>query len=268
MKRVLSALSIIAIVGAFGCHSATQASQSADNTNSSTGAQPANSSGDNDQPAQAPAIPSNLQTDAYYYSGLSRPEPMTFVVTQSKGNATPTEETGTEDVKFSGMQGGQAKFDVNRTGALQSLVGSESDALDANGVTELSSDLGTLAKPPLILPSNLAQGTKWTTDYTMTFSKSSITPEGGTNITHLENTVVGNQNVKTKAGDFDALYVSCDGYEVINTPEQKNQKYLLKQQEWFVKGRGQVKIVVTLSDPNGKGQLATVSVEAAPSPKS
>ena len=192
-----------------------------------------------------PQIPANLQNDAFHYYSLSRTEPANYQVTI----ADRAPDTGTETVKFIGMENGKAKFDIDRTGALEQM-GSEHVTLDDKGVTIKSTSPGTLQTPFIDMPSSLKPGSHWTTDYTVKLDGQ------GTLHDHSTFTVVGPQKVTVKAGTFDALLVESTGSD-----SQDGTNYQIKTQSWYVKDRGAVKIVVsTVRDK----KTTTLSIEAVP----
>jgi len=203
----------------------------------------------------APAVPANLQNDAYHYYGLSRTTPATYVVTIDKGSP----DTGSETVKFKGMDGGRAKFDIERTGALEQL-GSEQVALDDKGVTVMSTTPGTLEGNPLDMPAKLTPGATWKTDYKVTIAATPAAGQTGAKPTVTEDhstfKVVGPQKVTTKAGTFDAILIESDGNDSLN-----DQNFNLKTQSWYVKDRGPVKILVTTLMGT---KATTLTIEAVP----
>ena len=235
MKGSLTVAIGIATLATFACKKPVDTVANAPATS-------ATQSGGTQASTAAPAIPANLQNDAYHYYGLSRTAPATYVVTIDNGSP----QTGSESVKFKGMDGGHANFDIERTGALEQL-GSEQVALDDKGVTVMSTTPGKLEGNPLDMPASLAPGTTWKTDYKVTIAPAapttgtdSVKPTPTVTEDHSTFKVVGPQKVTTKAGTFDAILVESDGKDSLNS-----QNFNLKTQSWYVKDRGPVKIVVT-----------------------
>ena len=246
MKTTLAAWIVCLGIAVVGCQHSNPATAEA-NGESTT----------KDQAAAAPAIPSNLQNDAYHYLGLNRTEPMTYVVsTLAPGAKDPAVDSGGEVVKFHGMENGKAKFSIDRTGALESLLGSDTILLDDKGATIASSDSGTVDGNPIDLPATIKAGDSWKTDYSVKLNKSNQLPNGGTSEDHSTFKVVGQQQVKTKLGTFDAMLVESEGNDTLN-----DQHLTLKTQSWYVKDRGPVKILVTTI---AGGQTTTLTIEAAP----
>jgi hypothetical protein len=256
MKKILAASIVLISLCGIGCQSqskGTDASQAADTTGQAT----TGTTAATDQIASATAVPANLQNDAYHYRGLNRRDSTTFAVsTLAPGATQPKEDSGGEVVKFLGMQDGKAKFSIERTGAMESLFGSDEVLLDDQGVTIQTSDSGDLNGHPIDLISKLTPGATWKTDYSVNLKKSAQLPDGGVSADHSVFKVVGPQKVKTKAGTFDAILVESLGNDTLN-----NQKLVLKTQSWYAKDRGAVKIVVTTSS---SGRSETITIEAAP----
>ncbi len=200
------------------------------------------------QTSTMPPVPAELQNDAYHYYGLSRKAPATYLVTIDKGSP----QTGTETVTYKGMEGGKAKFSIERTGALEQL-GSEDVALDDKGVTILATNPGKLEGNPIDMPAKLTPGTSWKTDYKVTLDQN-----GSTTVTEDHSTfkVVGTQKVTTKEGTFDAILVESEGKDSLNS-----QSFDLKTQSWYVKDRGPVKITVTTTMA---GKSTSLLIEAVP----
>lgn len=208
----------------------------------------------------APDLPANLQHDGYRYDGLSRTDPSNFLVTITNAAGAQEPLTGAQSVSFEGMDGGNAKFVIRRTGALESM-GSEHVQVDPKGVTIVSTSPGQLDGTPIEMPANVSVGSTWKTDYKVTLPKSAQLPNGGTSEDHSTFKVVSNEKVTTKAGTFDALLVESNGNDILN-----GQPVTLHTKTWYVKDRGPVKIVLETKQPNN--QTGTMTIEAAPDPAS
>jgi len=251
-------IALAASIGA-GCHPSTSTPSSA-----AAGSNPADQNASttpatHDQNPNAgsalSAIPANLQNDAFHYYGLSRTQPLTYVVTRiDASGATSTTGTGAESVKFTGMQNGKALFDIERTGALEPL-GSEHVSLDTNGVTVESTDPGQLDSHPLDMPADLKPGANWKTDYKVTIPKTDTAAETNS-ADHSVFKVVGTQKVMTKLGNYDAVLVTSEGTDTLN-----GQSFTLKTQSWYVKDLGAVKITVQTISNN---KTTTLQIEAVP----
>ncbi|MEA2554282.1 MAG: hypothetical protein QOJ65_2458 [Fimbriimonadaceae bacterium] len=236
-RTVVGFVVALALVAA-GCDQATVAQAPG-------GSAPQNGSGKNPDPR--PLIDPKLQNDAYHYYGLSRTEPMSLVVAV-QGQAPLT---GEQTFAYAGVEGGKAKFKVNRTGQLQKM-GDEEIWLDDKGITVASTSPGTLEGHPLELPASLTPGTTWKTDYKVTL------PTGGSE-DHSTYKVVGPAKVTTKAGTFDALLIESTGDDILNGTKVK-----MNTKSWYVKDRGAVKVVVSYKQATGGTQ--TMTIEEAPAP--
>ncbi len=255
---------IVAMIGALAlCFGCTQDKPDASvakggSSNMTTGAslsKPSTNKVDTDAPV-TPVLPAAIQSDGYHYYGLTRTEPMNYVVTVSNASGDQPPQNAAQSVKFEGMDGDKAKFVIHRTGALEPL-GSMHVLVDAKGITIASTNPGTLKGTPLDLPADVKPGTTWKSDYTIDFDKSTTMPAGGSSTAHSTTKIVGVQKVTTKAGTFDALLVESNEDDMLN-----GKPATIHSQTWYVKDRGPVKMVVQTKQPSS--QSGTMTIEEAP----
>ena len=258
MKPTFYAFVFGAALLGLGCSSSTDGTQTAQNpppktsepaATTTTGTADNTPDTDNDSGPSADSIPANFKNDAYHYYGLSRTEPINYVISQA---GIETTGTGAESVKFAGMdKNGKARFSIVRTGQLAQLP-NQDVWLDDKAITVASASPGTLDGHPIELPAKLSPGVTWKTDYKMSLSS-------GTYEDHSTYRVTGPAKVKTKAGTFDAILIESTGDDVEN-----NVKVKVTTKAWYVKDRGAVRTVISSTAPNSKSQ--TITFEAVPDP--
>ncbi len=229
-----------------GCKGAAPASAEADAGKSPAAAPDRGaSSGEPGGALSLADLPEELRNDAFEYYGLSSGEPQKVEVSSSM---RPEPEIGAQTFKLREVKDGRALFEVERTGAL---------ADQQNGELELREDglytvklYGSAIDPPQMeIPSDFRPGKSWT-------SKGAITLPNGQK-TELNNTwkVVGEEKLKTKAGEFAAMRI--DGGGSMTTA---GQKLKVAFKGWFVKGVGAVRIELKTTAPDGKTE--SVKIEA------
>lgn len=241
MKKALAALVVVFTLVGIGCQG--------ESTDNNLGTVSKASGTPDSKPSTE--VPVGLQNDAYHYYGLNRKATSNFTLTIDK----QAEQSGSETVTFKGMDGNKAKFSIDRSGALEQM-GSEQIILDDKGITVDSTSPGILEGHPLDMPASLTTGATWKTDYKVKLPGQGLGGKDGFSEDHSTFKVVGPQQIKTKAGTFDAILVESEGNDTLN-----DQKFSLKTQSWYVKDRGAVKIVVSTF---AAGRSTTLTIEAAP----
>lgn len=194
------------------------------------------------------SIPSELKSDAFYYYGLSATAPIKMAI-NAPNAAAPV--TGSQTVKFTGMDGGKAKFTISRDGGLAAL-GSEDVVLDKSGVNAVSSSLGKLKGTSLEMPADLKPGVTWKSDVTLDMGSNGMAED------HSLFKVVGTQKVTTKVGTYDALLVESHGNQ-----SAAGQKSIADIKFWFVKDRGAVKMEIK-NTPAAGGSPTVTTIEEVP----
>lgn len=200
--------------------------------------------------AAAPSLeqlPANLRHDAFEYYGLGRSEAMKVEYTASN---LSTPETGTMQPKLSAINGNEATFLIERTGAL-ALQGTEELVLKEDGLYATKVSGAPVNPPQLEMPAKLEVGKSWTTSSELTL------PDQRTAKIESTSRVAAMEKVKTKAGEFDSVRIEANG--TMNIGGASNRVVMTG---WFVKGRGPVKIRVEQTTPDGQKQQATF--EAVP----
>lgn len=199
------------------------------------------------KPSPTPVIPETLKTDAYHWYGLSNVNEMNLQVTVE--GQPPF--TGTQQVRFREMKNGKAIFEINRTGAVGSQLGSETIALSKDGAYTIQSTQFTKSTNNLEMPSKLTPGTTWTNGgkFKMTTGQSLEQNE--------KFKVVGPQKVTTDVGTQDALLITSKGQVTL-----QGVKYRMESSFWYVKDKGLVKSVLHLTDlKDKKAQAKTITIQ-------
>ena len=198
-------------------------------------------------PGSAPAVavlPPEIKTEGYDYSGLANPKPvdMELIMSTQPGQVI----TGSETVTLKEVKGGQAVYNVDRTGGL-AVLGTEEWTLDKDGVYTTKSSVMDLDAKAMELPAVPKPGMTWKVhtkadksnmkmDMVITFK------------------IIGKQSVTTKAGKHeDALMVEQDGVGTL-----QNQKVRTVSQNWYVKGLGLVKAAMKTITPDGKTESLSI----------
>lgn len=206
------------------------------------------------KPIEAPKakpedVPASVKTDAWEYFGCSSDQTID-VELRVKGRPT---KTGGVSIKLDKVEGEKAIYTIERTGAIADDLGNETIEADATGIYTTANTTATVTPARnLTLPSGLSDGKTWP-------SASKVVRNDGQELEEKSTfKVVGVQDVTTKRGPQKALLVTSTGTATVSLGEKKQQaKYETKS--WYVKGRGPVKLEITLALP---GQpVNTVIVE-------
>ncbi|MCU0316218.1 MAG: hypothetical protein MUC92_06470 [Fimbriimonadaceae bacterium] len=202
------------------------------------------------EPAPDPsAIPAELRHDALAYYGLLNKEALTYEYIPNKG-ATP--ESGAQQVEFRGMEKGQAKFTILRTGAL-AILGSDDVNATQEGLFTTRTQLGTMDPPMLALPKDLTVGKEWKVDQ-------KLKAPDGTDVTmNLTNKVARQEKIKVPAGEFDALLITANGQMKL-----ANGTRNVRANSWYVKDIGVVKIELISKDNDGNDVNSIIQLKQAP----
>ncbi|MBI1756266.1 MAG: hypothetical protein HYR64_04065 [Fimbriimonas ginsengisoli] len=186
--------------------------------------------------------------DGFTYYGLDYKDPIDYELVDSR---TKTRQTGSQAITLKQARADGATYEIHRTGGLAGL-GDQTVEVTATGVRTISSSLGPLTGDSLELPAQLPSGAHWR-------SKNTLTTQDGRKLEN-DNTfkVVGTEKLKTKAGTYQALLITSTGTATID-----GAKKVMKSKSWFVKGRGNVKLIISLTGGDGKEQTLTIE-EAAP----
>ena len=237
MKRKLAL--ICAAIAAFGC-SGTQQQQVYEGSGkpvtsatTTTGSTPKPES----PKVSEKDVPANLKTAAYDYFGCGN-ESVMDVELRVKGMPT---KTGGMTMKLEKIENGAATYAIERTGAIADDLGNEKAVVDATGIYSTENSNATITPDKnLVLPSDLTPGKTWP-------SKTKVVRNDGQELEEQSTfKVVGEQTVTTKKGTQKALLVTSSGTANVKMPSgPKKAKY--ETQSWYVKGRGAVKVVITLT---------------------
>lgn len=193
-----------------------------------------------------PTVPDSLKTDAYEYYGMASEKPQKVTITMEQ-NGTKT-YPGTHTITLVSASPDKAVFQETQTGA-PSGDNNQTVSLTKDGIFIDAVDPYKLKTPHVLqLPTGLTPGKTWpyTIELDMGGSTLKVTSIGK---------VVGPQTIKTKSGPMQALYVTGDGAGTYGS-----SKVQLKDDWWYVKGKGLMKSKDTLTIG---GKKTVVGIESA-----
>lgn len=224
-------------------------------TGSTTGASSGSTSGTTDQQPEVATPISG--TDAFSYLGLGRQTEYSYVYTALEGGEAAA---GTQLTKLVSADDKAAKFQITRGGSLD-ILGSETIEARPDGVYQITMAQGQLKSPALVMPAKIAVGQSWDSSFEMTSA-------GTTSKFEVTNKVVANEKVKVKAGEFDAIKISQTGSMTRTSPplpgdataKATTVKTTLSSESWYAKGVGNLKMVITLKQADGKTVKQTVEL--------
>lgn len=174
-------------------------------------------------------MPANLKHEGFEYSGLGSGQPLTYTV---KRTGFPDGE-GTMTTQFLGIKDGKAGFARKREGDVASL-GDDTVGVSADGVYVESMTSGSLGKPTLELPKDLAVGKTWSDKVEIEV--------GGQKVTQSANYKVAKEEaVKTGIGTVNAKLITVDG-----TITNGDTKSPLNAKFWYAKDVGLVKMTMSV----------------------
>ena len=150
-------------------------------------------------------------------------------------------ETGGVTVVLDKIENGKAYYTVERTGAIQDDLGTDTVMVDKTGVYVVGTTMGTMTPPQnLQLPADVKEGSKWE-------SNSKIVQENGQELSEQSVYLVkGIKKVKTKVGEYDALLVTSTGTANVKSMGA-DQKAKYETEAYYVKDRGLVKATFTMT---------------------
>lgn len=252
MKRATYLLPLLSSLFVFGCQSAKPTAEPASTTGATaTTSAPSPTKPDSGSTSPAPAtadsgpsldvIPSELKHEGYDYYGLANSKPMDMVATSTSGKDTMT---GAQITKLESYKDGKAVFSIERTGRLADF-GSQKVTLEKDGIYVTYSSMAKVDHD-LEVPATLPPGKEW---------KNRMVIDAPAQQTELNSVfkVVGEVDVKTKVGDRKALLITSSGQGTM-----RGEKVKLTSQNWYVKGVGGVKSLITITHANGKSDSITL----------
>lgn len=188
-------------------------------------------------------VPAELRHDAFAYYGLNNSQPVDM---EAREGAIAS--TGARISRLVEVADGKAIFETEYTGGLANL-GTERISIEPDGAYTIDISIGEMTpERSLTLPASLTAGKSWQQNTTVE------QPGGAKLVTNQTHKVVGQEKVKTKAGEFDSILVVATG-----TMDQNGQKSDVQMKYWLVKDVGPVKMEVT---SKGGPQPKTVVIEA------
>jgi hypothetical protein len=222
MKPKLSFVALVAVT-LLGCSSAPV-------TQSGTGS-PTSSSKQGGTPASL-EVPEELRNEAYSWYGLNSDKPMNVQV-----KTGPRTLTGVQTVRLKEVKPGKAIFEIVRDGDLLSLFGTETLALEKDGIYTIKSTEFEGNVRNLEMPTDLTPGKTW--DNNGKFKRAN-----GEDLTQkLSFKVVGPQKVTTALGSQDALYITSFG-----SMSSSGSRFQMNSSFWYVKNKGLVKMIIKMKN--------------------
>jgi hypothetical protein len=250
MKRLLILSLLVSLMVSVGCQggssvsSANPVDKPGDKPGSKPqvqGTEPSGSTG----AKPGVTLPEELKTDAYHWMGLGYGKPIRYQYTDHTGAAY----TGDQSIVLDSVTNGKALYKVTRTDSLKDHLGDEDWSLEKDGVFIIgNSQMGSGFRDKQAA-STLTPGASWT-------SATKIDYNGSTLEQNLKLAVVGMKHVKTKAGEQDALLVTAKG-----TLKNKGTTSRVEASAWYVKDKGMVKNVLTLTTGKPKEPPAVITIE-------
>jgi len=196
--------------------------------------------------ASPPAVPLDLQTEAYHWYGLANEKPISFDVSVKDS----VSYHGTQTVHLKSTENGKAVYEIERTGGLGDQLGTDTVSLEKKGIFVTQSTMYTSDAPNLDMPANVAVGAKWP-------NKGKLTMKTGQHFEQDMNfEVIGERQVTTKVGAQTALLIVATGNLKID-----QAKYRMESSQWYVKDKGLVKSeikMLALGNPKAKPQVITI----------
>lgn len=187
-------------------------------------------------------IPAEVRHTGYAYYGLDHVKPIEYEVRRSDRTDT---SSGTATTRLTAVKDGVAGFITERTGALSELGAEEVEARK-DGIYNVRIGGKDVKPQQLVMPADLAVGKTWST-------KSAVDLDSGRVEESLNFKVAGQEKVKTKAGEFDAMKVTASGEFKVGEQSAK-----ANVTAWYVKNVGTVKMTIVRDNPGGKALTMTV----------
>lgn len=181
-------------------------------------------------------VDDKLKHDAYSYLGFDRKGDSTFEYSKVQGAAG---ERGTEAIEIISSTPEKSVVKINRGGALTEL-GAETYEVRPDGIYLIEINLGKLEKPMLAMPSNVKVGDKWLSELVVN------TPAGKKLSFKINNNATKEEEVITKAGEFNALLVTGTG-----TITADGKASTVQYKTWYVKDLGNVMMRIESKDSEG-----------------
>jgi hypothetical protein len=181
-------------------------------------------------------IAASLRSDAYRFYGLANPATRRYTFAVASGTAGAP---GTQRADLVSVSPRAAHFRIVRGGSL-AMLGSLDISLEADGIHLVGSSQGAVEKPALIMPSHLAVGTTWQSEYVETpVSGGEPTTYSGTDV------VEGRERIATTAGEFDTVRIATTASVSTGATHAT-----LRLTAWYAEGVGSVRVV---SDSTSEG---------------
>ncbi len=228
-----------------GCQTASSPAKNTTTPTTEAGTKPEVSSAGAVPEKELESLNAAVKGNGLLYSGLLCTKELTYEVT--KTGADP--EVGTSKANFVRSKDGKWIFERKRTGGLTEIMGDDTVQVDKKGIYVTEMSMGTLKKPMLELPMDIAVGSTWNEDTTMNASDGQEIKQ----TTRFK--ITKEEMVKTKAGEFKCLLI-----EVSGGGSSKTAKVVVKAKFWYTETYGPVKMITELTQNDTLKQEFTVQL--------
>ena len=198
----------------------------------------------NSTPASAPlTVPDSLKHDAYAYYGLENSKPVNVTVVDSLSKES---RPGTRQCQLVEIKGGKATYVIKQSGGLQDN-GDVTISLESNGIYAMGTTVGTMKSHSIEMPAKLEVGSGWKDHTEIKADQREINLDNDLKIKGLE-------KVTVPTGTFEAMVITSTGKGTMS-----KIPVTLTTKSWYVKGRGAVKQVISVTQPGQPTHTLTVS---------
>jgi len=241
MRRFSTLITVLTIAGVLiGCQ------PPATKTNTPPKANPENPAGQVAPPADPATIPDSLKQEAFDYYGLEALQEMTYDFDYN-GNI----RQGTQKATFLGMNDGKAEFKIERSDALQ-IMGTDKIEVREDGIYLTEVKQQPLEKAVIALPAKVEVGSSWPIDQKLRDG------DGNDVLSKAVQKVVGQEKIKTPAGEFDCIVVTMQG--TMTVQDDKKKETPVSGKAWYAAGVGTVKLSIQSTGPDGKPVSYTITL--------
>ncbi len=242
MRRLSTLITVLTISGLLiGC--APQAPKAADPVKDPS-AKPGVTA---QEPVADPStIPAALKHEAFSYYGLENAGEVTYAF-----DFNGSIRHGTQKSTFLGMKDGKAQFKIERSDALISM-GTDKIEVSEEGIHLIEVKEQALAQKVVALPAKIEIGATWPIDQKLMDSN------GNDVLTKAVQKVVGQEKIKTEAGEFDCIVVTMEG--TLTPQDGKNKATPVSGKAWYAAGVGPVKLAIKSTGPDGKPVSYTITI--------
>ncbi|QYK54526.1 MAG: hypothetical protein KF824_06395 [Fimbriimonadaceae bacterium] len=241
MRRFFTLITVLTIAGILtGCTPPAKKTEVPPKT------QAENGGGQEAPPADPATIPESLKHDAFHYYGLEATQEMTYDF-----DYNGSVRQGTQKATFLGMKDGKAEYKIERSDALQ-IMGTDKIEVAEDGIYLTEVKQQPLEKAVIALPAKVEVGASWPIDQKLRDG------DGNDVLSKAVQKIVGQEKVKTPAGEFDCIVVTMEG--TLTVQDEKKKATPVTGKAWYAAGVGTVKLSITSTGPDGKPVSYTITL--------